>query len=629
MNNDLNIDVKTLNPFRRFIYTIGALPTSYLMSMTYEEQLIWLCNYLAETVIPTVNNNGLAVEELQAKYIELKSYVDNYFEDLDVQEEINNKLDEMALDGTLENIISQYIQLQTTYTYNNVAEMKEATNLFDGSFVRTSGFYSFNDGGGAYYKVREVTNVDVIDETFLFALDDPTLVAEYIVQNDELNIKSLGCKGDNSTDNTTRLQAIINKAQTTGYKITIPLGNYVISDTLYITDGIVIEGLGKKRLWKGTSVFPAIVGYIADKPFINISDQTSSLYNWDTAKNHLVENVHIKNLRLIGSGSGTYSLTGIFASCYLSSFENISINGFFNDISYAGCYETVTSNCQFMQSYQNLVLFDNNRTTIFNNVYCNGGSHTSGSVISNATYTSLYTKNHMYNYACVYSNISYHNFYNLAVEDSCYGIISRDSDITSNITNFESLSDYCVHCSLNLKSDVYTNLDNVHFFNPDSSAYENCKMFYTSYHSKLNLKTVDALPVNNIGDGDITNNSIARIYSYVTGEKIIPLTLSANVEGATIVNKSHYTEQGFLIDYMFKDQTAWSGSTGTQITGIPASTSFTTNDYIFFACPTTTANVVFNIRIRGDGNITSSAGAWIGGGGVGSIVHVLYEYKIT
>ena len=109
MNEKIEINVRKLRPFTRFIYTIGELPTSYLISMTYEEQLIWLCNYLEKTVIPAINNNGEAVEELQSKYIELKNYVDHYFDNLDVQEEVNNKLDEMASDGTLAEIINQEI----------------------------------------------------------------------------------------------------------------------------------------------------------------------------------------------------------------------------------------------------------------------------------------------------------------------------------------------------------------------------------------------------------------------------------------------------------------------------------------------------------------------------------------
>lgn len=239
MNNEELIDVKTLRPFRRFIYTIGALPSSYLMSMTYEEQLIWLCNYLSQTVIPALNNNGLAVEELQAKYVELKDYVDNYFDDLDIQEEIDNKLDEMALDGTLENLIGQYIELMTTYTYNSVAEMKAATNLVNGSFARTSGFYSYDDKGGAYYKIRTITNQDTIDNMTLFAItSDDTLVAELIV-NDDLNLNQLGAKDEANFDCTTMFQ----KAFTLGNKVRLLTGKYRITNTLSIPAGFTIEGV--------------------------------------------------------------------------------------------------------------------------------------------------------------------------------------------------------------------------------------------------------------------------------------------------------------------------------------------------------------------------------------------------
>lgn len=103
------IDVKTLSPFKRFIMTIGNLPTSYLESMTYGEMLMWFCNYLQETVIPTVNNNAEAVEELQNLYEELKQYVDDYFDNLDVQDEINNKLDALVEDGTLEGLMEDAI----------------------------------------------------------------------------------------------------------------------------------------------------------------------------------------------------------------------------------------------------------------------------------------------------------------------------------------------------------------------------------------------------------------------------------------------------------------------------------------------------------------------------------------
>ena len=108
MNENIETKVEKLRPFSKFCMTIGQLPTSYIMSMSYLEQLTWLCHYLKDTVIPVVNNNAEAVEEIQRLYTELQSYVDNYFENLNVTDEINNKLDEMASNGTLYAIIRQY-----------------------------------------------------------------------------------------------------------------------------------------------------------------------------------------------------------------------------------------------------------------------------------------------------------------------------------------------------------------------------------------------------------------------------------------------------------------------------------------------------------------------------------------
>ena len=100
MNNNLK-PVVTIEPFRRLCMTIGELPTSYLESMTYYEMLVWFTKYLQETVIPTINNNGEAVTELQTKFIELKNYVDDYFNNLDIQDELNTLLIELIENNQL------------------------------------------------------------------------------------------------------------------------------------------------------------------------------------------------------------------------------------------------------------------------------------------------------------------------------------------------------------------------------------------------------------------------------------------------------------------------------------------------------------------------------------------------
>lgn len=136
------------NIINKFCYTIGMLPTSYKMSLTYEEQLLCIGKYLEETVIPALNNNAEAVLELQNLFIDLKNYVENFFDNLDVQTEINNKLDQMAQDGTLLNLLSNYSQL--IKVYNTTIEMLADTSLQINQKVKTLGYYTPNDEGRHY-----------------------------------------------------------------------------------------------------------------------------------------------------------------------------------------------------------------------------------------------------------------------------------------------------------------------------------------------------------------------------------------------------------------------------------------------------------------------------------------------
>ena len=208
-------NIERLQPraFTKFCMSIGMVPSSYTSALTYEEQLLWFCSYLEKEVIPAVNNNAEAVTELQGLYTQLKDYVDHYFENLDVQEEINNKLDDMAESGELADIIAQYIQLQGILAYNSVADMKAAENLVAGSFAETYGYYSNGDGGNAKYKIRQVTNQDTEDDMFIVALSDENLVAELIIDQN-LNLKQLGVKADGETDETDKLQTILSKCKT-------------------------------------------------------------------------------------------------------------------------------------------------------------------------------------------------------------------------------------------------------------------------------------------------------------------------------------------------------------------------------------------------------------------------------
>lgn len=338
--NDLK-PIATIKPFTKFCCTIGAIPSSYLVSLTYEEQLLWLCDYLQNTLIPAINQNGEAITELQNLYIQLKEYVDNYFENLDVQEEINNKLDDMAEHGELQAIIEAYLQLNSLVSFDNITDLKNATNLINGSFAKTFGYTNINDGGGAYYKIvnsitetpddlniielqndlyailikekydivfdslqdlldceylvagtkcktlgfyekndggeayyiiREITNQDETNNYSLIALNNSnTLVAELFTNNnEEIRITQLGIENNNNT---------ILKYAITNFK------NVIIDATLHLTDTLTIENTDAVSNVYGIGgiLWCSKTGIIVSKNHFTIKDLTIR-YEGDTTE---------------------------------------------------------------------------------------------------------------------------------------------------------------------------------------------------------------------------------------------------------------------------------------------------------------------------------------------------------
>ena len=94
-----------LQPFRYWCYKV--LPLVYDDSLSYYELLCKVVEYLNETMEDVETLHG-DVTNIHSAYVELQNYVNNYFNSLDVQEEINIKLDNMASSGELYEIIRRY-----------------------------------------------------------------------------------------------------------------------------------------------------------------------------------------------------------------------------------------------------------------------------------------------------------------------------------------------------------------------------------------------------------------------------------------------------------------------------------------------------------------------------------------
>lgn len=94
-------------PFMR--YCSAIIPTMFDDSLSYYEALCALNRFIQKNLVEVINNNATVTQEYIDLTNQLKEYMENYFDNLDVQEEINNKLDAMVTDGTMNTIINQEI----------------------------------------------------------------------------------------------------------------------------------------------------------------------------------------------------------------------------------------------------------------------------------------------------------------------------------------------------------------------------------------------------------------------------------------------------------------------------------------------------------------------------------------
>ena len=103
-----------LSPFRYWCQKV--LPLVYDDSLSYYELLCKVVDYLNKAMSDIETLHGDVTALLEA-YKQLQNYVNNYFSTLDVQEEINKKLDELIESGKLDVIFSLFIPYATPEMY--------------------------------------------------------------------------------------------------------------------------------------------------------------------------------------------------------------------------------------------------------------------------------------------------------------------------------------------------------------------------------------------------------------------------------------------------------------------------------------------------------------------------------
>ena len=219
---------------------------------------------------------------------------------------------------------------------HNISEMKTLDNLVPGDIIRTIGYHTANDGGGAIYMIREKDVADVEDNGLIHFIND-TLVAE-LVTNDVINVKQFGAYANGETDDRF---AFVNALATGTKKLYIPNGRYFVSAVIPVPE-----------------TCSSIIGDSIKGTIINCNNDC---FDFGTVtKNHL----QLSSISFIGDNNNKVG-TAIKGKFSFSKIENLRFAHFNKAIeSIYGTWITLVENCDF--SYCNYGWYHD--TTLLNNV---------------------------------------------------------------------------------------------------------------------------------------------------------------------------------------------------------------------------------------------------------------------
>lgn len=165
-------------------------------------------------------------DSLQDAFNDLKSYVQDYFKNLDVQDEINNKLDSLIKSGVFDTILDNYF-LKKCNTYNTAIDMINDMSLKDGNLCITQGYYKIGDSGKGTYFITSSPD----SEALCLKLKN-NLYARLWYSNFNINIKSLGVT--ETTDIGNFINNLLKIKSNKWYSLYIPYGSYTLKTTIII-----------------------------------------------------------------------------------------------------------------------------------------------------------------------------------------------------------------------------------------------------------------------------------------------------------------------------------------------------------------------------------------------------------
>lgn len=220
------------------------------------------------------------------------------------------------------------------YYFDTVAEMKSA-NLDEGDCCITLGYYSANDGGGAKYKI--IDSAETADGGSLIALNNG-LKAQLIVENNTINVKQFGAKGDGTTDDTAKITLAISKCP----NVYLPTGSYKLTSKIDLSNNsVTIYGDGAKLSRRNYSPKTIIISPTNDYAFKTAYPNGCFFKRLSFQGNGIDEMSGVcEECDFISSDTGIYYVRGQVDRCFFNCTNYgiyKSVDGLITDCVFADC----------------------------------------------------------------------------------------------------------------------------------------------------------------------------------------------------------------------------------------------------------------------------------------------------
>lgn len=306
---------------------------------------------------------------IQNKFDDLYNYVNNYFDNLDVQDEINKKLDEMLKDGTLGTLLGVY-SIRVFDTFD--AATKTVANIT----YKVLGRHSVNDGGAALWKTQLTEPQNMYYEKY----GD---IYHVLIQS-PVNVVSCGCVDASGKIDVDKLNSIRPKDG-----IFFPSGYYYADKTISINTSIYGSPISLPQInhtsgevggWRLAS--NTVIDSTAN-PIIQVND--SCVVENIVFRGHSYYQTEHRELARQGSEQPIYSRfetgeqTGIYLHDYGSRANRCAV--YYCKSGIKCDYYAKVSDCYAFECYFGVYVLANDNNILNTRIYdCNVGYYLTGSL---------------------------------------------------------------------------------------------------------------------------------------------------------------------------------------------------------------------------------------------------------